>query len=1192
MVEMRDDDRQFDLPRREEEILKFWEENKIFEKTLAKTQQGRPFIFYEGPPYANGLPGIHHFEARVFKDIIIRYRTMRGFFVPRKAGWDTHGLPIEMAVEKELGVKAKRDIEKKIGIGKFVEAARASVFGYKAEWEKFTRRIGYWLDLDHAYLTMSPQYIESLWWVIKEFAKKKLLYEDFKVVPWCTRCETPLSSHELGQAYDTVKDRSVYVRFRVTARSRQWANTSILSWTTTPWTLPGNVALAVNAREEYVIVPDPAARRQWVVVSRRALDHLIERGVFPPEYRNLTMLDDVSTLPGAKLVGLEYEPLFRVKELISPKSHRVYPADFVTVEEGTGVVHTAVMYGEDDYRLGTKVGLPKFHTVAETGHFIKGLGEGLGGGYVKEAKTEEKIIASLRRRGLLFAEGGYEHDYPFCWRCDTPLLYYARQGWWVKVSARRKQLLANNEKINWMPAHVKHGRFGEFLKEARDWSFSRERYWGTPLPVWRCRKCRHQEVIGSLAELSRLAQHSGNRYLAMRHGEAENNVRGTISSGWPERQKSRLTPRGRAQVERAAEGLRRSGIDLIVASDFTRTRETAELVARRLKVRGVGYDARLREVREGRLDGKPRRAYARYFASPADRFTKRAPGGETLPELRGRVMAALRDLEAKHRGKTILIVSHEYPIWMLYAGAQGLADRETLALRTGRRAEGFVGYAEVRTFPYRALPRDGTGAPDLHRPYVDGYALVCPKCSGAMRRVSEVVDVWFDSGAMPFAQAHYPFEHKKALPYPADYICEGVDQTRGWFYTLLAVSTLLGRGPSYRNVVSLGHVLDRDGQKMSKSRGNIVEPGAVIAKYGSDAIRWYFFTVNAPGDPKRFDEKDILLRHRGALSTLWNSFVFFDTYVDKAKRDLRPELRSREKRKAKSANVNVLDRWVVAKLDELAAGVTGRLGDYDIVGAARALDQFIVEDFSNWYLRRSRRRFQRPASRAEKDEAAAVTGWALLRLSELMAPFTPFLAEIIYRELKVKLGLKEESVHLRSWPSVRKVALRPAQGGSRLLAGMAEVRRLAALALAKRAKAGIKVRQPLAELKVKSLKVKVPDLIEVLREEVNVKAVVVDPKISGEVELDTELTGELREEGIARELVRNIQELRREAGLKPGQAARCRVSGDRDLESIVARWHRTVERETNCALTVGGRTGGGPAVALDGRPIRISVKKA
>jgi len=1144
------------LPKREEQILEFWDENDIFKKTLAKTSRGEPFVFYEGPPYANGLPGIHHFEGRVFKDIIVRHRTMQGFSVPRKAGWDTHGLPVEIQVEKELGLKSKKDIER-YGIAAFNAKCRESVLRHKQEWERFTKRIGYWLDLEHAYLTLSTNYIETLWWIIRDAWKKKMFYQDFKVLPWCPRCETPLSSHELGFGYQTVKDRSVYVRFHLKAKSREWERTVILSWTTTPWTLPGNVALAVNEKETYVRIPDPDVKGQWLILGEKRFRDLVESHQFPPEYRSRLMLDDIDTFKGKELLGIEYEPLFSVQELISTTSHRIYAGDFVTMEEGTGIVHTAVMYGEDDYRLGKQVGLPAFHTVDETGHFIASLSHGLAGLYVKDPATDELIIKSLKERGFLFKEELFEHEYPFCWRCGTPVLYYARQSWWIKMSSLKKDLVANNETINWIPETIKRGRFGEFLGEVRDWAFSRERYWGTPIPVWECGGCRHQEVIGSLEEFAKRAGPSRNKYIAMRHGDAETLMMGIVSSA----STFHLTNRGKDGTKKKAKQLRSLGLDMIIASPVGRAHETANIIGKALGL-SVRTDSRLREIEFGILEGKSDAEYNAFFGSEQRRFEMRPEGGESLRDVRKRVVELLDTLEREYSGKTILLVSHADPIWILWGTSQGFSEQEMIDSHP--RDDEFIAPDGLIEVPLRKLPRDDTGEVNLHRPFVDEITFPCAKCKSLMKRIPEVADVWFDSGAMPFAQNHYPFEHAKDLPYPADYISEGVDMTRGWFYTLLAVSTLLGKGASYKNVISLGLVLDKHGQKMSKSKGNAVEPWAVIEKYGTDAIRWFFFTVNAPGDSVRFNEEEVLLKLRGALSTLWNSLVLFDTYVDKIQ-DFKLEAQTSK---------NVLDQWIVAKLDELTHAITSQLNDYDVVGAARLLDSFIVEDFSNWYLRRSRRRFQKPESKIEQDEASRTTAFVLLRLSELMAPFTPFLAEIIYHELRKKLGLEEESVHLRSWPQKRtsippkaRLALGDKKQETKLIEGMTQVRHFAALALAERAKAGIKVRQPLAKLIINSKQLaKSPELLNLLKDEINVKEVVADAHEKEEIRLDTALTRELREEGLARELIRNIQEMRRDGELRPKEQIRVEIQGDAMVDSLLSRWQVMLKHE------VGART--------------------
>ncbi len=969
------DEKKKSIPEREEEILAFWNEHKIFEQSLAKNRKGKTFVFYEGPPTANGMPGIHHVEARAFKDAVLRYKTMQGFSVPRRAGWDTHGLPVEIQVEKKLGFKTKHDIEN-YGIAKFNAEAKKSVWEYKEVWEHLTERMGFWVDLKHPYITYETSYIESLWWIIKEFWKKSLLYEDFKVVPWCPRCQTGLSSHEVGLGYQEDTDTAVIAKFEL----QDEPGTYVLAWTTTPWTLPGNVALAVNPGLQYLKVGPNRKGETYILAEKIALQPNTILGKDPFAWSLLEANRQQYVLMGGdELSGKKYKPLFDVPEFKkSENAYKIYPADFVSAEEGTGVVHTAVMYGEDDYQLGKKVGLPTFHTVTEDGKFIQGLGV-LSGLHVKAPETTKEILEILGDK--IFHQESYQHEYPHCWRCSTALLYYARKAWWVRTTAVKKQLIANNEKVNWVPEHLKHGRFGEFLRDVRDWCFSRERYWGTPLPIWKCEKCGKIEVIGSTDELKQ---------------------------------------------------------------------------------------------------------------------------------------------------------------------------------RAG------------------ALPQDEKKEINLHRPYVDEITFSCASCAGIMYRVPEVADVWFDSGAMPFAQNHYPFNKKEKLAFPADYICEGVDQTRGWFYSMLNVTTLLGRAAPYKHVISMGILLDGNGEKMSKSKGNIVVPQEMADKYGMDALRWYFFTINAPGDEKRFDEKDVALRQRGFVATLWNSFVFFDTYITK--------ITNHKSQITKSKNI--LDRWIIAKLNVLVAEVTGDLDAYDLVGAARAVDTFTVNDFSQWYVRRSRRRFQHPESAQEKNEAAATMGEVLASLAELAAPFTPFIADAVYHGLRKKMGLKEESVHLRKWP---KSAKRKAQS-EKLAEDMDTVRMIVTEALKLRAEAGIKVRQPLAKLQIINYKLQ-KVLRELIRDEVNVKEIV----FGDEMRLDTTLTPELREEGMVRELARNIQEMRRDMGLKPKDMIRCQFAGDVAIENAVSRLQKQLQKDINAkTIVVGGKSASGRIKAereieVDGKKVWVGV---
>ncbi|PIR41090.1 MAG: isoleucine--tRNA ligase [Candidatus Yanofskybacteria bacterium CG10_big_fil_rev_8_21_14_0_10_46_23] len=937
----------YDFKKIEEEILEFWEANQIFKKTLEKKSPKGDFVFYDGPPTANGRPAIHHFLGRTFKDIIPRFKTMQGYHVPRKGGWDTHGLPVEIEVEKELGFTNKEQIEA-YGIAQFNQKAKESVWKYKTEWEEFTRRIGFWLDMDEPYITYDRNYIESLWWIISQFDKAGLLYKGHKVLPWCYRCGTALSSHEVAQGYKVVEDTSVFVKFKLKSGQRigNWEvreDTFVLAWTTTPWTLPGNVALAVGAEIDYVTI---ASGEETFILSGD-LKNLIPEGQI------------VDELKGQDLVGLEYQPLFEVAALKSDKSYKIYLADFVTTNEGTGVVHTAVMYGEDDYELGEKLGLPMFHTVDPQGKFTADVSE-LAGQGVKDPETEKKIITHLKDKGALFQVEQHEHEYPFCWRCKTPLLYYAKTSWFVAMSRLRKELQANNEKVNWIPEHLRLGRFGEFIKEAKDWAFSRERYWGTPLPIWECSECDKYKVMGSYAEL------------------LENSL--------------------------------------------------------------------------GKTD--------------LDKFL-----------------------------------------------------------------------------------------PDPHRPFVDEISVQC-NCGRAMGRVSEVVDVWFDSGAMPYAQHHYPFENKEMVDggeqFPADYIVEGIDQTRGWFYTLLAVATALGRGVPYKNVYSYNLVLDEKGKKMSKSVGNVIDPWTVIEAVGVDAIRWYFYTVNNPSEPKLFSLTDVQARLRGFLMTFWSSIRFLELYKrDGLVLDLEPGPQTE------------LDRWLFSTLNSTLAGITSGLEAFDFLKASRLLEDFTVTNLSNWWIRRSRERFQRPQSETELKSVLSILNFVLLQTFKMMAPFTPFIAEAGYRKLRT--AEMPESIHLESWPEVDRKKIDKEIEGE-----MAKVREIVAQGLALRKKEGIKVRQPLAQAQIKSTLS--AELQESLKDELNIKGIKIEAGQAELIQLDLKITPALAREGYAREIIRKIQTLRRQAGYELDQ--RVQVfweSADVEITQTLSEFHPLIKEHTLLsALTQAG----------------------
>ena len=1167
--------KEFKLPEIEEKVLKFWKENQVFEKSLKLREKGKKFRFFEGPPTANGRPGIHHILARSFKDVIPRFKTMQGYFVRRKAGWDTHGLPVEIEIEKELGLKNKQDIEK-FGIAEFNEKAKASVWKYKDEWEKLTDRIGFWLDLKNPYITYKNDYIESLWWVFKEIAKRGLLAKSFKIVPYCPRCQTPLSSHEMGMpgVYQKVKDPSVYVKFALRqAQGRRVKNKEfLLVWTTTPWTLPSNLAVAVNPELTYT-------------KYKVGKDYLWSFN--PPPVEVGTDIEVIEKVSGKKLIGLEYELLFKVKGpwLNNKKFFKVYGADFVSTEDGTGMVHIAPAFGEEDMNLikGVQkelVGQIPI-TIDEKGLVQKGLPGA--GKFVKKADAE--IIKNLEKRKILFKSGVIEHDYPFCWRCSAPLLYFSQFSWFVEMSRLREKLLKNNEKINWVPEHIKEGRFGEWLREIKDWAISRNRYWGTPLPIWECADCDNREVIGSLEDLDKL-RFSENQFFILRHGESDHNLKGIIAAG-PERGKniSKLTLKGKKQIGKAAEKLKKQlgkgKLDYIFVSPYFRTRETAKIVAKLTKAKII-VDKRLSELNCGIFNWQHIKEYRKFFSNPLEQFTKTPPGGENSTDVKKRIFEAILEINSKYKNKNILIVSHGDPLWVLDGVLKGLTNEEILK-SDYVEVDGDAQKLNFHNWPYNQI-----GELDLHRPYVDSIYLRCKECNGKMERVKEVADVWFDSGAMPFAQDHYPFacaqvkseklkvkSLEECIDFPADYISEGIDQTRGWFYTLLAVATALGLESPYKNVVTLGLVLDKNGQKMSKSKGNVVSPWDMVNKYGADAVRWYFYTINPPGEPKKFDEADLGKMLRKFIMTIYNSFIFLNTYAQKV-----------QSSKFKVESKNILDKWILVRLNQAIADVTGNLEKYDINNAGKSLEAF-VDDLSRWYIRRSRTRLQKPDDQKDFEAASMTLNYCLLELSKLIAPFTPFFADALYKSLAGG-GL---SVHLADWPEADKKSIDYA-----LLEKMEEVRRISSLALALRAEKGIKVRQPLQKLEVKSKKLEARDLefIDILKDEVNVKSVKWNIEMEKEIDFDIKITPELKEEGLLRELVRMVQGLRHDANYVPKDKIALMVEAPKELCGIWERNAVLLKKEVGAKSVEFKKSEKFDAELnskLDGQPIWIGVRK-
>src|SRR4051812_1757728 len=1069
------------FPALEERVLERWRERDVFSRSFSNRDGAPLWSFYEGPPTANGKPGSHHVLARVFKDIYPRYRTMTGHQVPRKAGWDCHGLPVELEVERELGITSKEEIEE-FGIAEFNERCRESVFRYVEDWNKLTERIGFWLDLDDPYVTMTNSYIESVWWALRRMWDDGRLYEDYKVVPYCPRDGTALSSHEVALGYHDVEDPAVYVKLPIREampsdqipESPLEPGDQLLVWTTTPWTLITNAAVAAGPEIEYVRVRRDG---EVYVLARDRLDHVLGREGVDPAAPDTEAYEILAHFPGEALSGVAYEPPFDYITDYGPHGHTVLLADFVTTDEGTGLVHTAIAFGEDDFRLGEQYGITLQNPVDLRGRFDERISD-FYGQFVKDA--DPAIVEALDKKGKLLRAEAYLHSYPHCWRCDTPLLYYAKASWYVKTTDVRDRMLAANEEIGWHPEHIKHGRFGKWLEGNVDWALSRDRYWGTPLPIWECdqKDCEERFCAGSIAEL-------------------------------------------------------------------------------------------------------------------------REKGAE-VPE-------------------------------------------------------------------------------DLHRPYIDDASFACERegCDGTMHRVASVIDTWFDSGSMPWAQYHYPFENEELFKerFPADFICEAVDQTRGWFYTLLAESVLLFDTSSYRNVVCLGLILDPEGQKMSKSRGNVVEPWDVIDRHGADAFRWYYFASQQPWAGYRFSVDTVGDAVRHFLLTVWNTYSFWVTYANAAGLESGELAYEPKWTKGASEEATELDRWAVSRLQRTIAEVREQMEGFDCTQAARAISDY-TEELSNWYVRLSRRRFW------DGDLAAVETlRFCLGQAAKMLAPFTPFIADEIYANLLFgeETGLEKpvdewkspepDSVHLCDYPDVDESLIDP-----QLEAGMDAVRRTVELGRAARAQAKVKLRQPLrkavvvasdaereaierlagvvaSELNVKELDFvqteaelvsyrakpnyrslgprfgksmpQVAAAVEALDaaavadalergEEVGIQVEGKDHTLSGDdlslvmeplegyqveaesghaVALELGRDDEPRREGLAREVVRAVQEARKQAGLEVSDRIALALGGDEELLSAAREHEAYIAGETLATSVDYGADGAGEKAMIEGRELRIDVSK-